>query len=301
MPLKNLEQIFEAFKAGSSAEIKEARKAVKKLWNKDTKIFHKDIELIFQIIKDFDLITDDKHKAAVISGLSLAYLSLADEYFEELKNFIVKNLQNQNGQIREVAVDVSSWLYMSLSERVEPFVFPEGKTLTEKQKEEQVVATKQYVDFVSELEALMDKYPALNEDTEYIDDMKPSINKSLQKVWSKIANGRFYPKILERTRPIPIDVFMKRKEIEKELIEMLEGTSSDFGLDDIKEIIYNEESQDDLTDIVMMFDNGQGLIEMENILDTINDAWNYFPHKLLGGLSPAEKLLEYSGGCKKGQ
>jgi hypothetical protein len=293
MPLENLEQIFEVFKTGSSVEVKEARKAVKKLWNKDTKVFDKNVELVFKIIKDFDLIADDRHKAAVISGLSLAYLSLADDHFEELKNFIIKNLQNPNGQIREAAVDVNNWLYISLSARALPFVFPEEKPLTEKQKTEQVIATKQYVDFVSELEVLIDKYPVPNEDTEYIDDMKPSINKSLQKVWGKVTNGRIYPKILERTRSIPIDIFIKRKEIERELIEMLEETESDFDLEDIKEIIYDEEDHDDLVRIIAMFDNGQGLIEMENILETINDAWNYFPHKLLDGLSPAEKISTF--------
>lgn len=88
-------------------------------------------------------------------------------------------------------------------------------------------------------------------------------------------------------------ILEKRKEIKKELIEMLEESNSDFSLDDIKEIIYNEEGQDDLTDVLMMFDNGQGVGEMNTILETINDAWNYFPHKLLDGLSPAEKILEY--------
>jgi len=88
-------------------------------------------------------------------------------------------------------------------------------------------------------------------------------------------------------------ILERRGEIEQELLEMLEKTDSDFSLDDIKEIIYNEESQDDLTDVVMIFDTGQGFDEMNTILETINDAWNYFPHKLLGGLSPAEKILEY--------
>ena len=87
-------------------------------------------------------------------------------------------------------------------------------------------------------------------------------------------------------------ILEKQKEIELELLVFLKEAESDFGLDDIKEIIYNEEGQDDLTDIIAMFDTGQGLIELENILETINDAWNYFPHKILGGLSPAEKLLE---------
>ena len=88
-------------------------------------------------------------------------------------------------------------------------------------------------------------------------------------------------------------ILEKRKEIERELADFLKETGSDFSLDDIKEIIYNEEGADGMTDIIAMFDNGQGLIELENIMDTINDAWNYFPHKIFGGFSPAEKLLEY--------
>ncbi len=87
-------------------------------------------------------------------------------------------------------------------------------------------------------------------------------------------------------------IIERRKEIEQELLEMLKETKSDFRLDDIKEIIYNEEGQDDLTDIIAMFDAGQGLIELENVLELVNDAWNYFPHKIIGGLSPAEKLLK---------
>ena len=88
-------------------------------------------------------------------------------------------------------------------------------------------------------------------------------------------------------------IIKRRKEIEQELLSFLRETNSDFSLDDIKKIIYNEEGQDDLTGIIAMFDTGQGLIKLDNILETVNDAWNYFPHKSIGGLSPAEKVLEY--------
>ena len=88
-------------------------------------------------------------------------------------------------------------------------------------------------------------------------------------------------------------ILERRKEIEKELLKMLKDTKSDFGLDDIKMIIHNEDGQDSLTDIIAMFDTGQGAAELENVLELVNDAWNYFPHKVIGGLSPAEKLLEY--------
>ena len=42
-----------------------------------------------------------------------------------------------------------------------------------------------------------------------------------------------------------------------------------------------------------MFDRGGDASELSNVLELVTDAWNYFPHKALGGISPAEKLLEY--------
>ena len=83
-----------------------------------------------------------------------------------------------------------------------------------------------------------------------------------------------------------------RKEIEADLIEMLDETDSDFTLDDIKDVILNEKETDDMQKVIAMFDNGDSS-NLSNVLELVSDAWNYFPHKILGGLSPAEKLLEY--------
>lgn len=33
--------------------------------------------------------------------------------------------------------------------------------------------------------------------------------------------------------------------------------------------------------------------ELSNVLELVTDAWNYFPHKVLGGISPAEVLLKH--------
>lgn len=90
-----------------------------------------------------------------------------------------------------------------------------------------------------------------------------------------------------------LQILERRKEIEQELVDLLQDSGSDFGLNDVKEIIYNEDGQDSLTNIIAMFDTGQGASELENVLELANDAWNYFPHKALDGLSPVEKRLEY--------
>ena len=94
-------------------------------------------------------------------------------------------------------------------------------------------------------------------------------------------------------------IFDRRKEIEQELMDMLEETESDFTLDHIRDVIYEEEDSDDMMKVVAMFDNGGGATELENVLELVSDAWNYFPHKLLGGISPAEKVLEYLGKIKR--
>lgn len=74
---------------------------------------------------------------------------------------------------------------------------------------------------------------------------------------------------------------------------MLKETESDFTLDHVREAIYNEEDNDDMMKVVAMFDRGGDASELDNILELVTDAWNYFPHKVLGGISPAEKILDY--------
>ncbi len=51
-------------------------------------------------------------------------------------------------------------------------------------------------------------------------------------------------------------ILARRKEIEKELMDMLKETGSDFGLKDVKDAIYNEEDSDDMMKVVAMFDRG---------------------------------------------
>jgi hypothetical protein len=41
-----------------------------------------------------------------------------------------------------------------------------------------------------------------------------------------------------------------------------------------------------------MFDRPGDASELDNILRLVSDAWNYCPHKVLYGLSPAEKRKE---------
>lgn len=88
-------------------------------------------------------------------------------------------------------------------------------------------------------------------------------------------------------------ILERRKEIEQELVDMLKETESDFTLDHVRDAIYDEEDNNDMMKVVAMFDRGGDASELSNVLELVTDVWNYFPHKALGGISPAEKLLEH--------
>ena len=88
-------------------------------------------------------------------------------------------------------------------------------------------------------------------------------------------------------------ILERRKEIEQELVEMLKETESDFTLDHVRDVIFHEEDNDDMMKVVAMLDRGGDASELSDVLELVTYAWNYFPHKVLGGISPAEKLLEY--------
>ena len=88
-------------------------------------------------------------------------------------------------------------------------------------------------------------------------------------------------------------ILERRKEIEQELVDILKETESDFTLDHVRDVIFHEDDNDDMMKVVAMFDRGGDASELSNVLELVTDAWNYFPHKVLSGISPAEKILEY--------
>lgn len=85
-------------------------------------------------------------------------------------------------------------------------------------------------------------------------------------------------------------ILIRQIELKKEIQELLNETDNDFSVQDVLDVIYEEESSNDMMKAIAMFDKGENL---NNILEFMNDVWNYFPHKILGGISPVEKLLAY--------
>lgn len=83
-----------------------------------------------------------------------------------------------------------------------------------------------------------------------------------------------------------------RTELERDITKLLKKIKSEYTFEQIFEAIYEEEELDDFQSVLMMFDDGT-MDTLNAALELVNDAWNYFPHRSLGGLSPTEKILEY--------
>lgn len=55
-------------------------------------------------------------------------------------------------------------------------------------------------------------------------------------------------------------------EVEADVNQLLEDTGSDFTLDDVREVIYNEKETDDMQKVIAMFDDGNP-INLSNAIE----------------------------------
>jgi hypothetical protein len=150
-----LHDLLTTLTVGDAKDRGDAKKEIEKLWNHNSKIFEISSKVALDFIPRFDEIKNNKNKEAFVSGLKFFFLVLSDDYFDILKDFTLKVIQNPDGHIRMAMFHVADWLYASLSSRCDPFVYPEGKPLSEKQKVEQIEARKQYLNYVKEVKELI--------------------------------------------------------------------------------------------------------------------------------------------------
>lgn len=281
---KEFEDIFAVLKNGSQEEVKNAKKRLHKLWHTNHKDFSRNAVVVLGELRKFDEIKNTQNQAAFVSGLSLFFLVLSDTHFQELKNFVLKVICHPNGHVREQMRKTADWLYSSLSMRIHPFIYPKDKDLTQKQIKGQLEAKKELSGYLKDIEYLIEKYndPSYNS-VDFIDQLKPSVYKSLELLWSDLTSAGLQK---ELHNP-PSTILAKRMKVEEDLSALIQETKSDISLEEIQDIIYDETDFDDLNDVVRMFDTGSPY-ELQDAIEIINDAWNYFPHRILNDLCPAE-------------
>jgi hypothetical protein len=306
-----LKNLIEIIKTGTPSEVKSAQKEVEKFWHnvyipqreKGWQCF----SIFLDELKNFEQIKDIDHQVYFINTLKWPLWAIGEEYFDVWAEFILRYIQHPSGKIRQAVFLASDYLIMDIVVDLR-FDFNDNKKISDEDRERVRKNRLRFGRFTQAVENLLEKYdePRFHR-YKYIESMPAGVYKSLQKlITENLLRSEYYENLYKdflrekqfQARPIKLDISQeqileKRQEIEKELLGLLEETKSDFSLDDIKGIIYNEEETDNLTKVLAMFDQGQGLAEMNEILEVINEAWNYFPHKCLGGFCPMEKILEY--------
>jgi hypothetical protein len=314
-----MKELIEIIKTGSKEQVVDAQKKIEKFWQGILRPLSDEQKKYYEIFLDeinyFDEIKDASHQVYLINTLKWPFLVLGDKHFKFFADFIIKAIQNPSGKIRQSILHAVDWLTIGVD--IEPPTWSDGKLTAEEislmHKNKRI-----YFELVQEVEQLLKKYeePRFNKFT-YIHKMPSSVYKSLQyliteRLLRTEKYERMYQDFLCDQHVLSPDIepqseviteaekiisrqqiLEKREEIEEDLNQLLKETHSDFSIRDIKDIIYEEEDHYDLMKIVAMFDRGGDALELENILELAGDAWNYFPHKLLGGISPAEKALEH--------
>ena len=84
-----------------------------------------------------------------------------------------------------------------------------------------------------------------------------------------------------------------KRQVETTIAGLLAKYQAGFSLDEVKKIIFNENGFDDFQPVIDVFlKKIEDVNELNPVLDTLMWAWNYFSHRSLGGLSPAEKIAD---------
>ncbi len=82
------------------------------------------------------------------------------------------------------------------------------------------------------------------------------------------------------------------KRLERFLLKL--KTPEKLSVHDIKDIIWNEDDHHLLSRLAFFLFDGKTQEEHQGVLDILSEAWNYFPHRSLNGLSPHE-MMERGG------
>lgn len=306
----HLKNLIHTIKIAPPAEVKLTQKQVEKFWH-DFYIPHREegraaFCLFLEELKNFEQIKDIDHQAYFINTLKWPLWAIGEEYFEDWADFLLKYIQHPSGKIRQAVIHATEYLILDIAVDLR-YVSERGKDLTPDLKESVAKNRARFGCFVMTVEDLLDRYyePRFKK-YKYVSSLPIGVYKSLNKLIAEVLlRSEYYEKLYQdflnelrakRKSFAPpkitmADILKKQEEIENALADLIERTDSVLKIEDIKNVIYNEDGQRTIGKIMENFDEGQNIDGLNKILCIMTDAWNYWPHKKLGGISPAEKLL----------
>lgn len=288
--MNSFSEIFYTILTGDEDASRKAARGIRKLVYSSHGDYKELKALVNNAPTEYAKITDPFRQVNFVMAVSVMYF-LHDKQNQPdfLFPWLFQLLQHDNGNVRHAAVRMIENELGPLTYHIR---FPgEGRSRSDINPEQ---AGRILFGLQTNLNNLsQSSWKPAYDKYKYVNDLPSGTHKSVQLILGTLEE--YCNDVQKPILPEPSnDILKERERIEQEINKLLKQTKSHFTLDHVKDVIYHEDGQDALTDAVAMFDNGQGGIELQNVLDVLNDAWNYFPHKIIGGLSPAEKLLEYN-------
>ncbi len=320
---RRVEKIIETLKTGSPADIRIAKKDLKNIVNKD--YLYGDKKQRKKVIKDllpfidearrFENIKDLDRQVYFLDALNTVMIAIGEEELEFFQDFIYKYIQHPSGKLRQAILRIgANFYYFSIDVIIENC---NDDNLSKKEKE--ICETKRFSFFLflDAIENLMGRHYSSEYDKyEYIDDMPPSIYKSLEMLFWRMtrdkemmkeysnflkgkedferqqfeASKRLREDIKKVSNMSEKDILKKRQEVERDMRQILSKMDTKLTWEDMRYIIYNEEPKKGTEKMIDWLDLSDDIDKANDVLQVINDAWNFFPHKKLDGLCPIEMI-----------
>ncbi|MCG2726380.1 MAG: hypothetical protein L6420_09065 [Elusimicrobia bacterium] len=302
---EKLKELIKILKTGTPLQVKTADKGIEKLYdnlcqNYDEKCLFWEI-FINELKNMHDL--DDKHKASLIYSLKRPVMFAEEEFFCDIIDVVFQNIQSNSGLVRQAVINLADNFFINIS-CITDFKNP-GTERNQKAGD--------YFGYLAYGMALLQrKYyaPKFNK-YKYTSSMPPSVYKSVGIIFSNIFYNKRYdivyeeflnktPKYVDLSRiedlrkeVMRLDLLEKRKEIKRDITALFKKLEIKISFEELKKKLYNHNRLPDLIKDIKITTCFKDINETNKAFMLISNLWNHFPHKILNGLCPFEKLHEF--------
>lgn len=179
-----IQEIIQRLKNGNKEEIKTAKGELEKIWHANAgnrKLFTP----FLSEIENFDSIKNIRNRVAFITALRWPFLSLGHTHFSLCKDFVLRILQDESGQLRQAMIHSANRLIP-----IFPLFSFRFENLPKRERRVIEKSRLRFFELVEEVEDLIGRhYRPEFERCKYISSLPPSVYKTLQRFLSNLLRS----------------------------------------------------------------------------------------------------------------